>query len=677
MTEYFHIVTVFFAAIFLAVPQTAFSQELSCADMIAASQDGASPLMYKADSPEIEDIMPGTFFDESECIVRGGLPNFFGKMSEGENVTVAFIGGSITQGDYCYRLQISKFMEKKWPGVRFTWLNAGVSGTGTDLGAFRIGEQVLRHDPDLVFVEFAVNGAYAEGMEGIVRQIINNDSTTDICLIYTIKTGETCDYQAGGMPKSVQALEKVAEHYSLPSIHLGMEASALEKDGRLLWKGKKADGKILFSNDGIHPSTSGGNLYAAALARGLEKMSARDNPKPHLLPSEPVFGAKWDIAGMYIPSEIAEFDGNWKEVRTADRPELRKFSGWFDTVLTSYRKESVLHFAFEGDMFGLFDVGGPEVGQLEVLIDGELVKLKPCHRNGFSWFRTNDSKGDYTLNRFNRWCNNRHRGQHAVVEVPYGQHQVTLRISSVDIDKKTILDNDTDIDTSPEKYDRSVIYLGRILLRGKPIKTDRIKGVPKLKQQLKWDEKFARYERLDRENPPKDGVILFVGSSTIENWKTVADDFPGKYVLNRGVSGTKTIDMINYFDRLVAPYDPKQIFLYVGDNDIGYHWTPDEVMEQVARLFNMVRESKPDAEIVLISIKPSPRRLKDKERIEQTNALIKAFAESQLNSKYADIYTPMFGADGKLCPEHFREDRLHLTADGYKVWQKVISNYIK
>lgn len=664
-------------AVLMTMPQYADAQKLNDDERIALSRDGASALLFRPDSPEIDDIEPGTFRNDGECVVRGGMPNFFAKLSDGRDLTVAYIGGSITQGDYCYRLQTSKYMQDRWKDVNFTWINAGVSGTGTELGAFRIGEQVLRLNPDLVFVEFAVNGAYAEGMEGIIRQIVRNNPGTDICLLYAIKAGQTDDYKNGTVPESVKRLEKVAEHYNLPSIHLGMEAAAMEKDGKLLWKGQEAEGKILFSKDGIHPLASGGNLYAAAIARGLDKMAAITGEKAHVLPEEPLYGTRWDEASMYIPSEIAEYDGNWKEIRTADKASLKKFTGWFDTVLTSGRKESVLHFAFEGDMFGLFDIGGPESGQLEIMVDGELVKLKSCAKGGFAWYRANDADGNYLLNRFNRWCNNRYRGQYFVVEVPYGEHQITMRISSELADKRAILGNTEDIDANPEKYGKSEIFVGRILLRGKPVKVNRIKGVPKLKQQLKWDSKLENFRKQDAQNPPRDGVILFVGSSTIENWKTLSDDFPGKYILNRGISGTKTIDMVNYAEHLISPYSPSQIFLYPGDNDIGYKWEPEEILEQVKKLFSIARTEKPDAEIVIISIKPCPRRMKDIDKLVEANRLIKDFALAQKNVRYADVFTAMSGKDCEQHPEYFREDGLHLTAEGYAVWRSVIGEYIK
>lgn len=358
---------------------------------------------------------------------------------------------------------------------------------------------------------------------------------------------------------------------------------------------------------------------------------------------------------MYLPSEIAKYDGNWKVVRTAENEAVCECADLFETVLASDKKESCVHFAFEGDMFGIYDISCPGTGQLEIMVDGELVRLKPCYEKDFHYYLANDASGDYLLNRHESG------GCHArfdLVKVESGRHQITIRISS----EKT--------------SDGSAIYLGRILLRGKPIEVNRIKGVPKLKQQRKWDQKLARYAEYDRQNPPQEGAILFVGSSTIEMWKSVYEDFSDRYVLNRGISGAKTIDLINYREHLITPYKPKLIFLYLGDNDIGYSWTSGEIIEQVKRMFFLVREEKPDAEIVLISIKPSIRRMKDLERIKAANALIREFALSQENTGYADVFSAMLQEDGTLKREHFRDDDLHMTDEGYKIWKAVLSPFI-
>lgn len=621
-------------------------------------------------------IVPSAFNNENECIPRGGMPNFFAGINAGKEMVVAFLGGSLTEAEHCYRGQIVRYMESRWPEISFRWINAGVPGTGSDLGAFRLEEHVLSHQPDLVLVDFAVNGAYPDAAEGIVRKIIKAAPETDICFIHAIGAGKSVAYQQGRAPLLVKELEKVAERYALPSVHMAMEASMLEKEGKLIWKGSSAGDKILFSKDGLHPLEAGGDLYAAAIARGLEEMSAMPaQARPHVL-AEPLSGTEWENAGMYIPFEIAKFDGNWKPLKTAEDRKLKKFNGLFETVMKSGKKESYFSFGFDGDMFGFFDLGGPDVGQVEILLDGELVKLKDTDDRGFHYYEANDEEGVYTLNRFNLWCNNRYRAQYDVIVTTPGRHQVTVRISSEDADKRSILKHHKDIDANPDKYAASSMYLGRILLRGKPIECERVKGVPKLKQQLKWDAKLERYAKYDRENPPQDDCILFVGSSTIENWKTLAQDFPGKSVLNRGVSGTKTIDMVNYFEHLVTPYRPKQIFLYPGDNDIGYHWTPQEILGQVEKLVGLVRAEKPEAEIVLISIKPSPRRMKDIETIREANALIRKFAKEQ-KIGYADVHSAMIGKNGELNPAHYREDGLHLTSEGYEVWKKVIGEFIR
>jgi len=441
-------------------------------DKIAASQGTASQLLFSVDLHKEELIHPSDFERDDECIVRGGIPNFLAKIANGQDVTVAFIGGSLTQANYCYRMQISTYLQARYPSTRFNWVNAGVSGTGTDLGAFRVQEQVLKQHPDLVIIDFAVNGAYAAGMEGIVRQIIQHDQHTDICLIYAILAAQTKVYNNGKIPSHIETLEALADHYSIPTIHLGMEIARLESQDKLLWKGDagSAGERILFSTDGIHPLKAGGDLYAAAIARGIEKMKGRSQMDIHPLP-QPLISDEWDIAGMYMPTDIADFDTKWAVLPTKES-KLKAFNGWFDTMMVAGEEGARCSFTFEGDIFGLFDIGGPEVGQLEVWVDGHQVKLQKLQSDSFQPYEMAiGDKGDTLLNRFNAYCNNRYRGQYDLIKLPKGRHEISFRISPLKADKRIILGSSQqeDIVQYPEKYDASVIYLGRILLRGKPI----------------------------------------------------------------------------------------------------------------------------------------------------------------------------------------------------------------
>lgn len=487
-----HMLNIAIIAIGLLLSLSAlYAQSVSELEKISQSQGAASSLIFKVEDQALADIWPGRYSNDRECTVRGGLPYFFAKLDAHKDVTVAFVGGSITQGQYCYRLQTAKSLKKYLKngdaGSKFTWVNAGVSGTGTDLGAFRLREQVLRYKPDLIFIEFAVNGAYRAGLEGMIRQIRKDNPETDICLLYSILTSQGIIYQRDSIPENIQGLETLASYYQLPSVHLGMEAAACEAQGKLLWKGTKAEAgsKLLFSRDGIHPLEAGGNLYAAAIVRGLEKMEkmyTRDKAVVQVQRSLPLplISDSWTAANMYEPSTIAQFDGSWQKLNAYDSPahmHLKQFQGWFPTMMTADAPGATCRFSFTGDMFGLFDIGGPEVGQLEVFVDGKRVGLHKVAEQGFSCYRatdTNNLTSTNLLNRFNGFCNNRYRGQYDVIKVPPGTHRVTLKVSPVKADKKAILGPGQleDIRLNPDKYNRTAVYIGRILLRGAPIYQD-------------------------------------------------------------------------------------------------------------------------------------------------------------------------------------------------------------
>lgn len=142
-----------------------------------------------------------------ELNIRRGLPNVLNKLKEGKNVTLAYLGGSITHQEG-WRPRSLQWFRERYSGSIVQGINAGVPGTGSDLGAARLEHDVLRHLPDLVFVEFQVNDSGSEEriikfMEGIVRQVWKKDPHTDICFVYTVKEGQTEILNAGNYPMSI------------------------------------------------------------------------------------------------------------------------------------------------------------------------------------------------------------------------------------------------------------------------------------------------------------------------------------------------------------------------------------------------------------------------------------------------------------------------------------------
>jgi len=325
-----------------------------------SSQAGASPLCFDPASYAAPVIQTHNFSHADEFKVRNGLPNFFRKVSNGKAVTIGYLGGSITRADNQYRLQSAKFIQSMFPGIKITGINAGVSGTGTDLGACRLYDQVLKYNPDLIFVEFAVNGAFPDGMEGIIRQIWKYNPRTDICLIYTIAAGQSKNYAAGKVPENILKLEKIADHYAIPSVHMGLQASILEKQGKLIWKSDhpmKGD-TILFSADGTHPLEAGGNLYAEAIARAMLKMKSHAGDVIHPV-TAPLIADNWEDAKMVDPVSFATFSPDWEAIDPGKIESLNQFSGWFPYVMKAEKPGSWIKFRFKGTMLGFFDIGGP------------------------------------------------------------------------------------------------------------------------------------------------------------------------------------------------------------------------------------------------------------------------------------------------------------------------------
>src|SRR5690606_36684112 len=120
-------------------------------------------------------------------------------------------------------------------------------------------------------------------------------------------------------------------------------------------------------------------------------------------------------------------------------------------------------YRFKGNMFGLFDIGGPETGQLEIAVDGKSVKLEEVSSKGYRLLKTGE-EGNSMLNRFNLFCNNRYRAQYEFVEVPYGEHTIRITLSATQADKKKLLRENRreDISALPEKYNRTLLYIGKL-----------------------------------------------------------------------------------------------------------------------------------------------------------------------------------------------------------------------
>jgi lysophospholipase L1-like esterase len=191
------------------------------------------------------------------------------------------------------------------------------------------------------------------------------------------------------------------------------------------------------------------------------------------------------------------------------------------------------------------------------------------------------------------------------------------------------------------------------------------------KKENRWEKTIQRFEAGDAKSPPKAGGILFIGSSSIRGWK-LGEFFSDLSVINRGFGGSQIVDSTQFAERIVFPYKPKTIVLYAGDNDVAAGKSPKQVAADYGAFVAKVQAALPNTKIVYIAIKPSIKRWALVEKMREANRLIRTATEKDSLQAFVDIDKPMIGADGRPRKELFLKDGLHLNADGYKLWAKLV-----
>ena len=336
-----------------------------------------TPILDKVDIKEVVD------FDKVEepYYMRGGLPNVKNKLDNTEdNIKVAFIGGSITEGSG-YRDLTMNWLEETY-GSRFTSLNAGVGGTPSDFGAVRFGTDIIPFDPDLLFVEFAVNDggisdkAKVESMEGIVRQAWQHNPKMDIIFVYTVQESGLETAAAGKYTPAAKIHDYIANYYNIPSVFMGYDVAKLAVNGDVVWNGQKApegNTKPVFSEDGTHPNATGSQYYFDVLGPALEDILTN--------------GQGADEAHTF---GIPLISTNWGNLITVDPKNVTTSAGWEELSSTGTKIESIwqrrapyayhatevgetMTIEFDGTQAGILYLPGPDAPNVDILIDNQQI----------------------------------------------------------------------------------------------------------------------------------------------------------------------------------------------------------------------------------------------------------------------------------------------------------------
>ncbi len=293
------------------------------------------------------------------------------KAKNGENVTLVYLGGSITEGalaqpqqTHCYAALSAKMFGEKFAQNpdQVQYVNAGISGTPSRLGITRLEQDVLSRKPDVVFVEFAVNDSNdkqsQQVYESLVRRLLRSETQPAVVLIFTLlDSGYSCQPH----------MSQIGAYYDLGMISVKDALQPEFDTGRMTFRD--------YSPDYAHPTTQG-HAFMADLVGHYFDRAAQTPAIPYEMPQEPTIG---------------NFCENLKNIRrgapemlqegclpAAVTPCYSYLKGWKNTVYT--RNEPMVLEITGSPLFIVFKQENNEkCGDLEVWVDGQLKKTLKGH----------------------------------------------------------------------------------------------------------------------------------------------------------------------------------------------------------------------------------------------------------------------------------------------------------
>jgi lysophospholipase L1-like esterase len=191
---------------------------------------------------------------------------------------------------------------------------------------------------------------------------------------------------------------------------------------------------------------------------------------------------------------------------------------------------------------------------------------------------------------------------------------------------------------------------------------------------LVWEADIVALETATRGQCPRETCVVFVGSSSIRFWDTLAADMSPMRVIQHGFGGAKLNDIVYYAPRLVNDYRPRAVVVFAGTNDIDPRARKDPavLLERYQAFVRVVDEAMADLPIYYIGITPSPMRWSVWPVALEANRLIKEWSGTRNNLHFIDTSEVLLDEDGKPDDENYVIDGLHLSDKGYGRWTAVI-----
>lgn len=317
------------------------------------------------------------------------------KAQQGEEVSIVYLGGSITEGaaaqpqlTKCYAYLSAQIFAEKFMAdpAQLKYHNAGISGTPSLLGVTRCEQDVLAYDPDVVFVEFAVNDSSDMesrwAYESLVRKLLESDSQPAVILIFTVLEGGY---------SSQAHMQTIGKHYDLGMISVKDAIWPQIQKGAMKWSD--------YSGDYAHPTTRG-HAFIAELIGHYFDAAALTPAEPYAVPETFKYGIPLAKLANVRPGDTAILSTGAFTYGAAKCYTYT--SGWRHLSATGGTEPMVLQLTSAYMTLAYKQERNTNMAQLEVWVDGKLnVTINGYADNAWGNIVTKlvylGSKADHTI----------------------------------------------------------------------------------------------------------------------------------------------------------------------------------------------------------------------------------------------------------------------------------------
>jgi len=341
------------------------------------------------------------------------LHHFYRVVTKQKNVTVTFLGGSITYNPG-WRQMVCSYLQERFPGTQFHFIAAGIPSLGSLPHAFRLQRDVLDSGKtDLMFVEAAVNDrvngtdsiTQVRDLEGIIRHAKKSNPDMDIIMMAFADPYKTADYNKGIIPVEISNHQLVAQHYNLPFINLAKEVRDKMNNKEFSWDKDFKD---------LHPAPFGQELYFANIKSLLQSCFDNHIASPaihHTSLPKPLDKANFEN-GSYYNIKNAVHDSAWVYTNNWTPGDgLGTREGFVNIpVLSSGTPGAELSLPFTGTAVGIAIVSGADAGIISYTIDDGAPK---------------------TVDLYTQWSSMLHLPWYLLLgsDLPAGKHVLKITIS--------------------------------------------------------------------------------------------------------------------------------------------------------------------------------------------------------------------------------------------------------